>query len=347
MLALVEQVLQRFPLVRIVGHMNFPDAPRKTWDDWTSYEARLNPVLSKQAGAVVCAYETSKCDGRQVMDLLRTDPVVIIGGSARSNPFFAPPDEFLVALRDRVASGAESPTEPADRERSFDPSEQMCNMERLLAIAGHDLRNPLGAVMMGALALEHEPGIPPEVLHTASRILVSAKRMSRIIEDLLEVCSARLSVGMEMKLEPTDGHELCARILEELKLGHPGREIRLRAEGNGSGCWDPDRLEQVVSNLVGNALQYGPEDAPVTIESRGSETEWTLSVHNLGTPISPEVLRNLFEPFRRGRDGSSGGIPHLGIGLFIVRRIVQAHRGTVDVTSGVDGTRFVVRLPES
>ncbi len=105
MLALVEQVLQRFPLVRIVGHMNFPDAPRKTWDDWTSYEARLNPVLSKQPGAVVCAYETSKCDGRQVMDLLRTDPVVIIGGSARSNPFFAPPDEFLVALRDRVASG--------------------------------------------------------------------------------------------------------------------------------------------------------------------------------------------------------------------------------------------------
>ncbi len=287
MLARVEEALQRFPLVRIVGHVNFP-------------------------GAGVC--------------------------------FFSPPDEFLAAPGDRVASTAE----PVDPERSFDPSEQMRNVERELAIAGHDLRNPLAALIMGASVLEHVPGIPAEVLRTASRILVSAKRMSRIIEDLLEVCSARLSVGMEMKLEPTDGHELCARIVEELELGHPGREMRLLAEGNGSGRWDAARLEQVVSNLVANALQYGPEDAPVTIDSRGSETEWTLSVHNLGAPISPEVLRNLFEPFRCGREGgSSGGLPHLGIGLFIVRRIVQAHRGVIDVTSGVDGTRFLVRLPKS
>jgi signal transduction histidine kinase len=236
-----------------------------------------------------------------------------------------------------------------ERGRLLDPSDQIRNLERVLAIAGHDLRNPLGAVMMGALVLEHVPGMPAEVLCTARRILVSAKRMSRIIEDLLELCSARLSVGLELRAEPTDAHELCQRIVEELQLGHPGREIRLRAEGNGSGRWDADRLEQVVSNLVANALHYGPEDAPVTIESRGSETEWTLSVHNLGAPISPEVLPHLFEPFRRGREGSgSGGIPHLGIGLFIVRRIVQAHRGTVDVTSGpVEGTRFVVRLPKS
>jgi signal transduction histidine kinase len=304
MLAMVEEVLQRFPFVRIVGHMNYPDARRKKWDR-----------------------------------------VVIIGGLGRSNPSCVPTDEFLAALRERIASRAESPTDPAVQRRSLEPSEQMRNIERELAIAGHDLRNPLAAVIMGASALEHESGLSAEVLHTASRILVSAKRMSRIIENLLEWCSARLGVGPEMKLEPTDAHALCGRIVEELKLGHPGREIRLRTEGNGKGLWDADRLERVVSNLIANALQYGPEDTPVTIESRGNDTEWTLSVHNLGAPIPPEVVANLFEPFRRGREASSGGIPHLGIGLFIVRRIVQAHRGAVDVTSGAEGTRFTVRLP--
>jgi signal transduction histidine kinase len=301
---------------------------------------------------MICAYRTSHCDGQLVMDLLRTHPAVIIDGSVRSNPFFVPPDEFLAGLHNRAASRAESASDPADRQRLLDPSELKRNMElyeRVIAIVGHDLLNPLGAVILRASALKTEPGIPPKAVHVASRILASAERMRRIVGDLFELGSARLSGGMEVKPAPTDAHKLCSRIVEELQMVYPGREIRLRVEGDGNGLWDAARLEQVVSNLIANGLHYSPDDAPVTVESRGAEMDWTFSVHSLGEVISPEALRHLFEPFRRGPGGGGTvAVPHLGIGLFIVRRIVQAHRGTVEVTSGpAEGTVFAVRLPKS
>ncbi len=353
MLARVEEVLQDgkklFPLLRIVGQMNSTDAPRKTWDDWVSYEARLNGVVSKHPDVVICVYETCKCDGRMVMDLLRAHPAVIIGGSIRSNPFFVPTDEFLAGLRDRAASRAESASDPADGHQTLDPVKSNMELyERVLAVAGHDLGNPLGAVIMGASVLKREPGKSAQVVDIASRILGSAQRMKRMVRDLFDLGSARLSGGMDVKPAPIDAHKLCGRIVEELQMGNPGREIRFRGEGDGNGSWDAGRLEQVVSNLTANALYYSPDDAPVTVESRGSDMDWTLSVQNRGEAIPPEVLSRPFEPFRRGPNGGSAAVPHLGIGLFIVRRIVEAHRGTVEVTSSpTEGTVFVVRLPKS
>jgi signal transduction histidine kinase len=263
-----------------------------------------------------------------------------------------PTDELLALLRDRVASRVELEFGPANqKQQSLDPSKQKVNAqlyERVLAIAGHDLGNPLGAVMMGASQLKREPGISQQVIRIASSILMSVERMSKIVRDLLDLSNSRLSGGIALKPTPTNAHELCTRIVEELQMAHPGREIRLRAEGDGNGRWDPDRLEQVVSNLAANALHYGPDQTPVTVESLGSEAKWTFSVHNLGEAIPAELLPHVWEPFRRGRGSrSSGGVPHLGIGLFIVRRIVEAHRGTVHVTSeAAEGTRFVVRLPK-
>jgi signal transduction histidine kinase len=204
--------------------------------------------------------------------------------------------------------------------------------------------------MMGASVLKRESGLSAEAVRIAKRILVSAHRMEAIISDLLDLTKMRLGGGIEVKRTVTDAHELCARIVEELQAGYPGREIRLCVEGDGNGRWDASRLEQVVSNLVANALQHGPEDAPVTVASQGGETEWTLSVHNLGEAIPPEALPHLFDPLRRGHDvrGGRPGRRHLGIGLFIVREVVLAHGGIIDATSGpAEGTRFVVRLPRS
>jgi signal transduction histidine kinase len=340
MLALFEEILQRqrhrFPLVRLVAHVDFPSAPQKTWDDWVAYEARLNSVLPKYPDPVVCAYDASKYSGALLMDLLRTHPVVIAGGVLHANPFFVPPDEFLLRLRDRASSKAEPEAEAAD--------------EQALAIVSHDLRSPLSAIMLGASVLRRESGLSAEAVRIAKRILVSAQRMEAIISDLLDLTKIRLGVGIEVKRTPIDAHELCARIVEELQGAYPGREIRLRVEGDGTGQWDASRLEQVVSNLVANALQHSPDDAPVTVASQGSETEWRLSVHNLGEPIPPEALAHLFDPFRRGDDvlRRRPGRRHLGIGLFIVCEVVHAHDGTVEVTSGsAEGTRFVARLPRS
>ncbi len=219
--------------------------------------------------------------------------------------------------------------------------------ERVLAIVSHDLRNPLNAILMGASVLRRAPRASAEAVRIASRIVSSAERMDAIIGDLLDLTKVRLGGGIEVRRRPTDGHELSARIVEELKAAHPGRDIQLRVEGDGSGRWDASRIEQVVSNLASNALQYGPEDEPVTIESRGGENDWTLTVHNLGEPIPADLLPHLFDPFKRGREPAAGkGRKNLGLGLFIVRAVVEAHGGSVDVTSErKQGTRFLVRLP--
>src|SRR6267378_714936 len=352
MLALLEEVSQRraprFPLVRFVAHMNFPNADQKTWNDWVEYEARLNQVLAKYPDPLLCAYETRQYNGAVLLDVQRAHPAVIIGGSLQSNPFFKASDGSPGG-RERAAARADTAARTTKRREAIAARKEKRSLdlrERALAIVSHDLRNPLSAILMGAFALQQEGGLSMEGVGIAARIVSSAKRMDRIIGDLIERTNVR---GMELTQEAVDGHELSARIVEELRAGLPDREIRFRFEGSGNGRWDADRLERAVSNLVANALQYGREGTPVTIESRGDEEEWTLAVHNLGEPIPPDVLPRLFEPFRRGRRGkrSSSGRHHLGIGLFIAREVVLAHRGSVEVTSTLaEGTRFVVRLPK-
>jgi PAS domain S-box-containing protein len=219
--------------------------------------------------------------------------------------------------------------------------------ERVLGIVSHDLRNPLNSIMMGASVLRRQMRASKEAVRIASRIVASAERMDAIIGDLLDLTKVRFGGGIELKLADTDAHELSAHVVDELRTVHPSRKIRLRTLGDATGRWDPFRLEQVISNLASNALQYGREGAPVTIESHGGEEGWTLSVHNLGEPIPRDLLPHLFDPFRRGGEGGTGKAQrNLGLGLFIVRAVVEAHGGTIDVVSARrKGTRFIARLP--
>jgi signal transduction histidine kinase len=136
---------------------------------------------------------------------------------------------------------------------------------------------------------------------------------------------------------------VCAEVLEELEAAHPARELRRRLLGGYAGEWDRYRLAQVVSNLVGNALQYSPEGTPVTVTTYPTDEHMVLEVHNLGPCIAPEVLTHLFEPFRRG---ATAGRQGLGLGLFIASEIVRGHGGTVTACSREEeGTTFTVRLP--
>jgi PAS domain S-box-containing protein len=217
--------------------------------------------------------------------------------------------------------------------------------ERLLGIVGHDLRNPLTAIQMGSEVIRYAPESRGLQIKAAERIQASARRMERIIRDLLDLTKVRLGGGIEVAPRWTDAHQLCERIVEELRMAHPGREISLATSGDGHGNWDADRLEQVVSNLIANAVQYGPDDKAVLVESSGGDAEWTLSVQNFGELISAEVLPRIFDPFKQG-SVSRARRGNLGLGLFIVHELVLAHQGTIEVssTSG-DGTRFVVRLP--
>jgi signal transduction histidine kinase len=209
------------------------------------------------------------------------------------------------------------------------------------AVLGHDLRNPLHAIITTAHVLDRNAD--PFVRQCAARLLSSGRRMNGLVQDMLDFARARLGGGMPIRREPADLGEIASRVTEELRLAHAGRQIAIDAAGDLRGDWDAGRLAQVISNLVGNAIQHGEPDCVVDVRLDGREPgELVLAVSNAGS-IPSHLLREIFNPFRGGSE--PGESPQgLGLGLYIVQQIVHAHGGSVDVTS-VDGrTTFVVRL---
>jgi signal transduction histidine kinase len=221
--------------------------------------------------------------------------------------------------------------------------------ELFAAVLAHDLRNPLGAIMTAAqLALrrqEGETGGSTRNPKPLSRIIASGERMTAMIDQLLDFARVRSGGGIEIHPRPSDLSELCAQAVGELELARPECKIRRALAGDQSGTWDPDRLLQVLSNLIGNAGQHGDPAGGVSIRIDGNERDHvTVTVENDGA-IPESLLPHLFDAFRstrHRRDQSRG----LGLGLYIVREIVRAHGGAVDVTSSeTAGTKFTVRLP--
>ena len=220
--------------------------------------------------------------------------------------------------------------------------------ERFVAVLGHDLRNPLSSIDMatGLLGQWAAQGKDDRTTRIVTRLASSTRRMSRMIEQILDLSRSRVGGGLEVSPTTMDLGAMLTAIVDELRTAHPGRDIRLRSPSI-VGSWDRDRLEQVFSNLVGNAIHHGLETKPVTIDARAEGQEVQVAVHNEGPPI-PETLRAaLFNPFRRGeRDSHSPKTAGLGLGLYITRELVAAHGGEIEVESLPDqGTTFRVTLP--
>jgi signal transduction histidine kinase len=219
--------------------------------------------------------------------------------------------------------------------------------ERFIGILGHDLRNPLNAISLSARAMAHYGTPTPMQQELGQRIESSAARMARMISDILDLTRARRSGGIPLVLAPTSLSSVCRQVVEELATAYPDRDIIYDEEELGSGVWDAERLAQVVSNLVANALEHGGPEVPVFLRSYPCGELLALDVHNPGVPIPAHRQAHLFEPFQRanvpeGRKRRSG----LGLGLYIVREIVQAHGGHVVVHSQEgEGTTFTVLLP--
>jgi signal transduction histidine kinase len=214
---------------------------------------------------------------------------------------------------------------------------------RLIGIAGHELRNPLTVVLSAAEQLARGAAGDREK-RAVARLLRNARRMDRIVRDLVDYAQAQAEGRLYIVPREVDFHELCVRVLASLSSVHPERPVTYQRGEDGRGRWDPDRLEELLENLLVNALRYGAPDRPVYIGWYGEPTELVLKVHNHGPPIPPAVLPHVFDPFRRGEEHSVRD--SLGLGLYIVRQIVSAHGGRVEVRSDREsGTTFVVRLP--
>jgi signal transduction histidine kinase len=240
------------------------------------------------------------------------------------------------------------------RRRQYQTRDLMHELQRavqlsdlFVSILGHDLRTPLGAITLSAETIVRLP--ESRAVRPAGRILSSADRMTRMIEQILDF--ARVRQGHGLPLEPREANlgAICQAVVEELQDAHPDAHIHFKPAGDLAGEWDPDRIGQVVSNLVANAVQHGASGRPVEVEADGSAPELVRArVHNEGS-VPAAVLPTLFEAYK----GPAGITPEakaartgLGLGLFIVREIARAHGGDITVRSSqAEGTTFEVSLP--
>lgn len=219
--------------------------------------------------------------------------------------------------------------------------------EQFLAILSHDLRNPIGAIIMGATLLEQADN--SDTVELANVIRGSAERMNRMVNDLLDLTRTRLGAGIPVTPKPMDLASVCRQVVSELQSGHPDFQLKFEAIGDLKGEWDSDRLTQVVSNLAANALQYGSSVEPVKIIARDQGVDVVFEVHNGGIPIPDNALRTIFTPMARHQPGGQSvdrNSRGLGLGLYIASEIVLSHGGTIGVTSTQEqGTTFKVTLP--
>jgi len=217
--------------------------------------------------------------------------------------------------------------------------------EQFIAILGHDLRNPLQAVAASSEILQRKPNDPELVKQLAGRIKGNVKRMSALIDDVLDFARGKLGDGISVAVDHADGvTSALEQVVKELQDGHPDREILAEINVTQSVRCDLGRLQQVASNLIGNALTHGADDKPVRVTAYTDDERFVLEVWNDGEPIAPESVSKIFEPF--WRNSTSASRQGLGLGLHICSQIVRAHKGNLSVaSSAAGGTRFTARLP--
>jgi two-component system, sensor histidine kinase and response regulator len=209
-----------------------------------------------------------------------------------------------------------------------------------LGVLSHDLRSPLNAIAIGTALLARDPVIMRTVGATVERTQRSVERMERLISDILDYTRGQIGGGIPITRERANLAALCRQILDERQLAFPERRLQLTVHGDPSVFWDPGRMAQVLSNLVGNALEHS-DTGLIEVDIDATDPDLiNIAIVNDGC-IAPEILPRLFEPFRRGDNQSKG----LGLGLFIVREIVRAHGGRVVVQTDrhLNQTRFVIQ----
>lgn len=224
--------------------------------------------------------------------------------------------------------------------------------QTFLAILGHDLRSPLSSILMSASILLKSEGLKVEQSDFAIRIKRNVSTMSRMINDLLTYASAQIGREIPILKEAANMDNICRTSLDEVQSANPDAILHFESSGDLSGHFDPARFQQVLSNLLNNALKYGESGSPVILAARSEAESITVQVKNSGNTIPSESLEIIFNPLIQLSSDKSNPNPRLtdsiGLGLFIAREIVKGHNGTVDVkSSDKDGTVFTVKLPRN
>lgn len=214
--------------------------------------------------------------------------------------------------------------------------------EQFIAVLGHDLRNPLAALEAGLSLMKRSPSEErSSFIMTAMHATID--RMNVMVGSILDFARGRLVSDLALSVEAASPDLIVAQVVSELEIAHPERMIALQCDDMPPLLCDPQRIGQLVSNLLGNALTHGAADEPVTVHCGKSAGDFILSVANSGPQIPAHVREKLFQPFSQGNDSHQSG--SLGLGLYIASTIAKAHGGTLDVQSSPAQTCFTFRMP--
>lgn len=245
---------------------------------------------------------------------------------------------FNEAIDQSLAESIDSYSEALDQSRNL-----------FLAILGHDLRNPLGTTINGAELLIRSENLETRYQNIALRIYNSGIRMSKLVDDLIDFTRTHLGANLPISPKPTNIAVIAQSAIDEIRTSHQKRDISLQVHGDTNGIWDEARIAQVISNLVGNAVQHGTSEDPIAVSITSNEDHLILSINNHGPCIPQDKLATIFEPLVRlaqEDDTQETNQTSLGLGLYIAREVVKAHGGSLNVTSDTtDGTTFTLRLP--
>lgn len=215
----------------------------------------------------------------------------------------------------------------------------------LLGMLGHDMRSPLQAIRMTASHLA-ALNAGQEVSDAAARLVRSGARMQSLLDGLVDFNRTQLGLGINVNPHPGDLAEHCASQLDEVRAAHASRSFDFAVRGDCRGLWDGERIEQMVGNLLINAVKYGKPDAPIRFTVVGDERNVTIEVANEGVPDDPAEVASLFEPLKRGGTRNAEEDSSLGLGLFIASEVAHAHGGVIEAHCVAAETVFTVRLPK-
>lgn len=321
----------------------------------------LEILLSHEIALALVDVQMPEMDGFELAELIRGSertravPLIFLtaapheakttfrGYEAGAVDFLYKPID-TAALKSKVNVFVELHAKGKQLSRQLEELRHALRMNELFtAVLGHDLRNPLSAVITGVdliLMISEEP----KVRSAAERIQSSGNRMLKMVNQLLDVARVR-SGGIQLELKETDYGELCRTIVAELLAGRRLSPILVETRGDVMGMADPDRLAQVMSNLIGNAIQHGDESERIRISIDGSGIGHIKVEVSNGGVIPAALKERIFEPFEASQ-AAGYTKQHLGLGLYIVKQFVDAHRGSVQMTSTAStGTVFRIFMP--
>ncbi len=297
------------------------------------------------SGLDVCTFVRTMANASELPILFLTasenQDDVLAGLGAGANDFVKKPfrTEELNARVASLARGSRLHQKLADAE--LDLREEAAFRERFMAILAHDLRQPLNVFVMGSGLLAETGGASGPLAIVSKRFANAASRMERMLDELLDFSRSRHHHGIPIERKPSDVAEVATRVVAEVAHAHPERKIVLEVHGDCTGDWDADRVAQVFSNLVGNALVHSATTFPVRVSVHPDDVGLDIEVENTCARIPETVLATIFDPFRQGAATRAG----LGLGLYIVQQIAMAHGATCTLESNERETVFQIVWP--